>query len=65
MSLKKLHDNYKAPTSAKWRKVGDSFLLIGSTVTSYAIFEGNKTFALISLACTVVGKVITNFTNEQ
>lgn len=53
--------NYWAPTPIFWRKVGDSLLLIGSTVTGYAVFEGDKRMALISLVCTVLGKVITNF----
>jgi hypothetical protein len=62
--LTKLHDKYKRPTPEAWRKVGDSLLLIGSTITTYAILDGDKTFAIISLACTVLGKIITNFTTD-
>lgn len=64
MNIKKLHSKYAGPTPVIWRKIGDSLLLIGSTITTYAILDGDKTFAIISLICTIVGKIITNFTSD-
>jgi hypothetical protein len=64
-SIKKLAETYSKPTSPVFRKIGDSLLLVGSTITTYAILEGDKTFAVISLICTVVGKVLTNFTTDE
>lgn len=63
--IKNLHDKYAGTTPILFRKIGDSLLLIGSTITTYAILEGDKTFAIISLVCTVIGKIITNFTSEK
>lgn len=56
---------YWKPTPKKWRKVGDSILLAGTTITSYAILSEDKIFAVVSLILTVVGKIITNFANED
>ncbi len=65
MSIDKLHSRYARTTPIIARKIGDSLLLVGSTITTYAILEGDKTFAIISLICTVLGKIITNFTTED
>ncbi len=62
--LKGLHSKYAAPVPDLWRKIGDSLLLIGTSITTYAILDGDKTFAIISLVCTVLGKVITNFATD-
>jgi len=56
---------YWKPTPKKWRQVGDSILLIGTTITSYAIFAENHYYALASLILTVLGKIITNFAKED
>lgn len=56
---------YKAPTPHKWKQIGDALLIIGSTITTYAIFEHNELFALISLICTVLGKLIPNFITDE
>jgi hypothetical protein len=64
MSKTKRKPYYK-PTSVKWRKVGDSILFTGMTMTGYAIFGEDKWFAIISLILTVAGKTITNlFTDD-
>jgi len=56
---------YYQPTPKRWRKVGDSILFAGMTMTGYAIFGEDKWFAIISLVLTVAGKTITNlFTDD-
>ena len=61
MKLKK----YYQPTPKPWRKVGDSILFAGMTMTGYAIFSEDKWFAIVSLILTVAGKTITNlFTDD-
>ena len=65
VGLSNLQKRYASPTPKFFRKLGDSLLLVGSTITGYAVFEGSKTFAIISLIATVLGKVITNFASEE
>jgi hypothetical protein len=62
--LKQFHKRYTNSTPVLWRKIGDTLLLVGSTITTYAILEGDKVFAVISLVCTVLGKIITNLTQD-
>lgn len=52
---------YKEPTPVFWRKVGDSFLIAGTTITGFAIAEETKWLAYASLISMVAGKVLTNF----
>jgi hypothetical protein len=62
--LRKIIKNYEAPTPAKWRKIGDALLVVGATITSYLLNYENHTLAKIALACTILGKVITNLAAE-
>lgn len=61
--MKVLTDKYKAPTPAKWRKIGDAFLIVGASLTEYCISHKPE-WASIALFITVAGKVITNFATE-
>lgn len=60
----KLKEKYQAPTPAKWRKLGDALLSVGTTITGFAIYEEMKWVAITALAITVVGKFLTNFFSE-
>lgn len=55
---------YKSPTPAKWRKIGDTLLLVGASLTEYLIAHDSIAMAQVALLCTVLGKVITNFATE-
>jgi len=57
---------YYQPTPVRLRKIGDSILYAGTTMTGYAIFSESKWFAIISLVLTVLGKTLTNcYTDES
>jgi len=56
---------YYQPTPTRWRKIGDSILFAGTTMTGYGIIHESHTFALVSLALTVIGKTLTNFFTED
>lgn len=60
---KTLKKAYSLPTPKIWRFVGDSLLIIGSSLTGYEIMMGNHTLAIIMLVCTILGKILTNFAN--
>lgn len=63
--LKQLFKNYQSPTPAKWRKIGDTLLVVGGTITTYLIDHDNHLLAKIALGCTIAGKVITNLATEK
>jgi len=60
-----LKENYNAPTPKKWRRLGDSLLSVGTTITGFAIFEEMKWLALTALLISVAGKFLTNFFKED
>jgi hypothetical protein len=51
---------YFKPTPKFWRKLGDSLIVIGSTVTSISAFTLPPIVTAIAAICTGLGKVITN-----
>lgn len=57
--------SYKKATPAKWRKLGDALLSVGSTITGFAIYEDEKWVAIAALGVTVIGKFLTNFFSEE
>lgn len=59
-----LIDNYEKPTPNKWRKVGDSIALLGTTITGYAIIQ-HEGWAIVSLILTWAGKTITEFATDD
>ena len=74
--MKNIFTNYYKPTPAKWRKIGDSILVIGTIISTTCLVEYEKAkelfgvedlkwFLLVSILCTTFGKVITNFTKEE
>jgi hypothetical protein len=65
-----LFDNYKKPTPAKWRKIGDAILLGSSSfsgmVMGLPLSEHAQLWTIFILnAVGVVGKVLTNFFKDE
>lgn len=63
--MKKLGDLYAKPTPKKWRKLGDGLLSVGTSITTFAIYENQKWVAITALVTTVVGKFLTNFFSDD
>lgn len=64
--IKKAHKHYSLPTPVVWRKIGDSLLLVSTSVTGYTIFAGGeKWVAIFSLVTGILGKFITNFFKDE
>ena len=59
--MKKVIENYDKPTPKFFRRIGDSLLVLGTTLSGSYIVEGNSKAALISLIATILGKILTNF----
>ena len=71
-----LFKTYFQPTPIKWRKIGDSILIIGTVISTTALVEYEnlkdvfstvefKHLILASMIFTAVGKVMTNFVAES
>lgn len=56
---------YKAPTPERWRKIGDSLLIVGGSLTAYMIDRDDHRLAVLALTCTILGKIITNLATED
>lgn len=67
MNIKKVHDRYYANVPQRWRKIGDSILIFGTTMTAtFAGMEVDKGWIIAMSVLTALGKMITNlFTEEQ
>jgi len=61
---KKIVENYNAPTPTIWRKIGDSLLVIGTTVTGISAFTMPPVVTAIAAGLTAIGKILTNFFPE-
>jgi hypothetical protein len=70
--MKNLLQNYYKPTPIKWRKLGDSILVIGTIISTTCLTEYEKakemfgigdlkTLMLTAIVCTALGKIVTNF----
>lgn len=58
-------NNYYKPTPVKWRIIGDSILIIGTTVTTVAGLLSLSPYVVAAGAIiTAVGKILTNFANK-
>ncbi len=58
-------ENYYKPTPFKWRLVGDSILIIGTTVTTVAGLLSLSPYVVAAGAIfTALGKILTNFTSK-
>lgn len=65
LKLKKLWEDYKAPTPTQWRHFGNS-LVAASALASGISFLGNDSTMLRIVAITLmVGKFITEFKAEK
>jgi hypothetical protein len=53
--------HYWHPTPKIFRAIGDSFLLIGSTITGISAFTMPPVVTAIAAGLTVIGKLLTNF----
>lgn len=58
--------NYAKHTPVFWRKVGDSILLFGTTLTAtFAGMEVHKGWIISAAILTASGKMITNFFSDD
>lgn len=62
--IKQLHDNYYSRTPILLAKIGDSLLIVSTTVTAYGITTHQETIALIACITGTLGKVVLNFAKE-
>ena len=61
----KLAESYYKPTPFRWRLVGDSILIVGSTITTVAGLISLSPYIIAAGAiCTAIGKILTNFTSK-
>lgn len=66
MAIKDLHKRYKGQTPLFWRKVGDSILLLGTTmVTLFATYNYSKEYIIGATILSTLGKIVTNFFSED
>ena len=66
MTLPKLKTDYYKPTPVKWRKLGDTLLIVGLLLTTYNIAEDiDKWIQVGALIFTIAGKFLTNFFTEE
>ena len=64
-AVSKSVENYYKPTPFKWRLVGDSILIVGSTVTTVAGLLSLSPYVVAAGAIfTALGKILTNFTSK-
>lgn len=74
--MKNIFKNYYKPTPIKWRKLGDSILIIGTIISTTCITEYEKakeifgtgdlkTLMLTAIVCTALGKIVTNFASIE
>jgi membrane protein YqaA with SNARE-associated domain len=56
---------YYKPTPVKWRVIGDSILIIGTTLTTVAGLLSLSPYVVATAAIiTAIGKILTNFANK-
>ncbi len=63
--MKRVKQNYYAPTPPWARKLGDALLTAGSTIATYAVSTNNHTLALVALWVGVGGKFCSNLFSEK
>lgn len=62
--IKHAKDRYDKPTPKKWRRIGDSILVVGSAISGISAYIGVPAVAVAGIAITALGKIITNFAHE-
>lgn len=51
---------------SKWKKLGDTFLLAGTTLSGFlAGYEAGKGWVIASVMLTMIGKLITNWVDDE
>lgn len=58
-------ENYYKPTPKKYRMLGDALLLISSSFSGYNFMNHNEEWGLFFLILGTIGKLLTNFANEN
>ena len=62
--MKSIKETYYRPTPKKMRKIGDSILSLGTTISGITVFTLPAWVTIISLLLTWAGKTITNLYSE-
>lgn len=62
--IKKLHDNYYSRTPILLAKIGDSLLILSTSITAYSINTDHDLIAYIALGTGTLGKIVINFAKE-
>jgi hypothetical protein len=62
--IKKLHDRYYSRTPVLLAKIGDSLLIVSTSVTAYGIGSEQDTIAYIALFTGTLGKILLNFAKD-
>lgn len=58
-------ENYYKPTPIPWRIIGDSILIVGTTLTTVSGLLSLSPYVIATAAIlTAVGKILTNFANK-
>ena len=58
-------NSYFEPTPKNMRKIGDSLLIISTSITAYAGLAGKMWLVVVSAITGTLGKLITNFFSES
>ena len=61
LTMDQLKQNYWAPTPKKWRKFGDTLLILSQSLAGYSILMSHPYVGLTISLVGVLGKLITNF----
>jgi len=60
-----LKEEYYKKTPIKWRKIGDSILIVGTTASTVAALLSLSPYIVAGAAViTALGKILTNFTSD-
>lgn len=59
--INQIADNYYKPTPVVMRKIGDTLLLVGTTIAGFSAYTWPPLVTAIAAGLTLLGKIITNF----
>lgn len=65
MNVSKLKKRYWKPTPKLFRKIGDTLLACSTMIAGYSIYSGYEWTAIVAITSGVIGKFLTNFTQED
>ena len=63
--IKRKWNDWKKPTPATWRKIGDTFLLISTAFAGTMIIREQIQFGMAIEILGVIGKLLTDFAVEK